>query len=121
MADWKARRKITMHVDRVQKELTEAEVVSFKEVAKRIRDDAASLCPKNTGTNAKSLVFWANPSKRGVHAGIASTSGYGGYIEVGTGTRGYAQPYIYPALKRHQAEVGRVLSGKVRLIRGGSR
>lgn len=52
--------------------------------------------PGGTGTNRRSIDVSVVDGPNGPHAELFTTSGYGGYLEVGT-SRMAAQPYLYPA------------------------
>jgi len=52
--------------------------------------------PGGTGTNRRSIDVSVVDGPDGVHAELFTTSGYGGYLEVGT-SKMAAQPYLYPA------------------------
>lgn len=49
-----------------------------------------------TGTNRRSIDFTVTETTEGIQAQLFTTSGYGGYLEVGT-SKMRAQPYLYPA------------------------
>jgi HK97 gp10 family phage protein len=54
--------------------------------------------PGGTGTNRRSIDAEFEFTERGPKATMFTSSGYGGYLEVGT-ARMKAQPYMWPALK----------------------
>ena len=52
--------------------------------------------PGGTGTNRQAIDVSVDETPQGPRAELFTTSGYGGYLEVGT-SRMRAQPYLYPA------------------------
>ena len=107
-----------IHVDikeeKVDKELTEASRKAMRDTVVDVTRDAVKGSPWLTGNNRRSIVGEA--STMGIVAGqgsperqvddaaiegaVYSTSGYGGYLEVGT-SKMAARPYIKPATDRH--------------------
>lgn len=56
--------------------------------------------PSGTGTNRRSIDSTVTDVPEGVHAELYTTSGYGGYLELGT-SKMRAQPYLNPAFEMH--------------------
>jgi HK97 gp10 family phage protein len=53
-----------------------------------------------TGANRESIDSVVNETSEGVEAQMFTTSGYGGYLELGT-SKMRAQPYLNPAFEAH--------------------
>lgn len=53
-----------------------------------------------TGTNRRSIDSTVTETDEGVQATMYTTSGYGGYLELGT-SKMRAQPYLNPAFEMH--------------------
>lgn len=61
-----------------------------------------------TGTNRRSIDVDVIDTAKGVQAQIYTQSGYGGYLETGTG-RMRAQPYIWPAFKKYMGKISELV------------
>jgi HK97 gp10 family phage protein len=70
--------------------------------------------PSGTGTNRRSIDSTIVETEKGPEAKLYTTSGYGGYLELGT-AKMRAQPYLNPAFEMH---IGK-LSEKVKEKLGG--
>jgi len=97
----------------VKKEVTEASKKAMRDTVVEVTRDAVRGSPWDTGNNRRSIVGEA--SGMGMVAGqgsserlvddskiegaVYSSSGYGGYLEVGT-SRMPARPYIKPAMDK---------------------
>ena len=97
----------------VKKEVTEASKKAMRDTVVEVTRDAVRGSPWETGNNRRSIVGEA--SGMGMVAGqgsserlvddskiegaVYSSSGYGGYLEVGT-SRMPARPYIKPAMDK---------------------
>ena len=66
--------------------------------------------PYLTGNNARSILFEVDVAA--VTAAIYSTSGYGGYLEVGT-VKKAPRPYMKPALDKYFPQIADIMRGKL--------
>lgn len=107
-----------IHVDikeeEVNKEVTEASRNAMRDTVVDVTRDAVKGSPWLTGNNRRSLVGEAStmgvvsgqgsPTRQvddsKIEGAVYSSSGYGGYLEVGT-SRMPARPYIKPATEQH--------------------
>lgn len=93
---------LNLRTDEAKAEVHQNIFSAFQEVFELdIKPEAVRNSPKRTGTNARSIDTEVVGSATGVKGSIYTQSGYGGYVEVGTG-RMAAQPYIYPAFIKFQ-------------------
>jgi HK97 gp10 family phage protein len=69
--------------------------------------------PAGTGINRRSIDSSVQQSQSGPVAQIFTTSGYGGYLELGT-SKMRAQPYINPALEMHMPKLIERVKEKIR-------
>ncbi len=94
--------KIMSNVDfpGVKDKIQKAGAGALKNVIVKITNDAKHDTPWLTGNNSRSIDFEA----KGLKGSVYSTSGYGGFLETGTG-RMPARPYMKPALDRHIGEL----------------
>jgi HK97 gp10 family phage protein len=69
---------------------------ALKNVIVDIAADAVKGSPVDTGHNRRSIDYEA----KGLSGSVFSTSGYGGYLEVGT-RKMIARPYFKPALDKN--------------------
>jgi len=73
-----------------------------------IANYAVKHSPYLTGNNRRSIMFEVGPNKsvakKDLEAATYSTSGYGGFLEVGTATRP-ARPYFRPGLAKFAPEL----------------
>jgi len=101
--------------------LTNALAEALDEIAEKIRDDAKSFVPVDTGALRKSI----RVEKKGkLEVRVAAGGGgvinprtgrevdYAGYVEFGT-SRASPQPYMQPALEKNRDEILRVVKEKV--------
>jgi HK97 gp10 family phage protein len=72
----------------------------LKNVIVDIANDVVEGSPVETGNNKRSIQYEA----KGLEGSVYSTSGYGGFLEVGTRFMS-AQPYFKPALDMHLKEL----------------
>ena len=77
---------------------------ALRDVIVLIANDAIKGSPVLTGNNRRSIASEA----KGLTASTYSTSGYGGYLEVGTATRA-GRPYFKPALDTHLPKLPRIM------------
>ena len=90
--------KIISNVDfpGVKEKIQKAGAEGLKSVIVKIARDSKKDTPWLTGHNSRSIDYEA----KGLKGSVYSTSGYGGFLETGTG-RMPARPYMKPALDRH--------------------
>jgi len=83
-----------------QKRVNQAIKNGIEKVVRDIANDAIKLSPKITGNNSRSIRFEVGPNKpvaKGeLEGAVYSTSGYGGWLEVGTGIYGKTGEMITP-------------------------
>lgn len=95
--------------------------LGLKDTIVEIADDAIEHSPVLTGNNRRSITYEVGPGKEmateDLTAATFSTSGYGGYLEVGTASGGSsrsggsvvsmgARPYFRPALDKYGKNLG---------------
>ena len=77
---------------------------ALKDLVVDIARDAIDGSPVLTGNNRRSIMYEVGPggevAKNAMEGAVYSTSGYGGYLETGTG-RMPARPYMKPALDKN--------------------
>jgi len=114
--------KLNLKVDEAIKNVTEASRMAMRDTVVEVTHDSVQLSPWKTGNNRRSIVFgvagmghteqqrkagdtWTgkdesvldNSKIQGV---VYSSSGYGGFLEVGT-RRMPARPYFKPSLDKN--------------------
>jgi hypothetical protein len=114
--------KVSVNIPAVQKEAENASRLAMRDIVVLIANHAVHQSPVITGNNRRSIYFgvsgiphqrastegrkpkdtWTDPDESVLEAdkvqgAIYSTSGYGGYLETGTG-RMRPQPYIKPGV-----------------------
>ena len=89
-----------LRIKEVQDKMKEAAKKALKNVIVDIANDVVKGSPFETGNNRRSIQYEAKELEGSVY----STSGYGGYLEVGT-VKMNARPYFRPALDRHLKEL----------------
>jgi len=77
----------------------DAAEMAIKDTVLEIENTAKQLSPVLTGNNMRSI----ESSADGLEGKVYSTSGYGGYLELGT-SKMPAQPYFKPALEENFTE-----------------
>jgi len=105
----------------LDKKLSKALDEALNEIAEKIRDDAKSFVPVDTGALRKSIRI----EKKGkLQVSIVAGGGgvinprtgrevdYAGYVEFGT-SRMNPQPYMQPALEKNRDEILRIVKEKV--------
>jgi len=101
--------------------LTNALAEALDEISEKIRDDAKSFAPVDTGALRKSI----HVERKGkLEVSIVAGDGgvinprtgrevdYAGYVEFGT-SRASPQPYMQPALEKNRDEILRIVKEKV--------
>ena len=78
-----------------------------------IAGDVVRDSPIKFGTNKRSIDYWVRKLK----AKIFSTSGYGGWLEVGT-RKMEARPYFHPAALRHLPQLASNIAKRLRALGG---
>ncbi len=98
--------KITIRWNpRAQEETMQAIFAAVQDVfEKDIVGHAADGSPVLTGKNKRSITAEVSQVGQGVRAVLFTQSGYGGFLEVGTG-RMPARPYLWPAFLRYRDEL----------------
>ena len=115
--------KINLRDKEVREQVHQATRDGLRDVVVLMHGDAVQNSPYLTGNNRRSLA--SEVSGMGLVAGtfmervcdarldeaaLYSTSGYGGWLEVGTG-RMAARPYIKPAFDRHKGKLSEKIKG----------
>ena len=87
--------------------LDKAVKLSMRDTVVEIANESAKNSPKLTGNNMRSIAYESSGfgmgslvAKDKVEGAVYSTSGYGGWLEVGTGSMG-KRPYMNPAREKH--------------------
>ena len=89
-----------LKIREVQDKVKEAAEKALKNVIVDIAKDVIEGSPVETGNNRRSIQYEA----KGLEGSVYSTSGYGGFLEVGT-VKMNARPYFKPALDMHFKEL----------------
>jgi len=99
--DW----KLNLKTEEAQDKVNKATEKGLKDVVTDIANDAIKESPKLTGNNMRSIMFEVGPggevAKKELEGAVYSTSGYGGWLEVGHGKNPNPRPYFKPALDRN--------------------
>ncbi len=104
---------ININVPKVMGVVDEATVEGLRDTVVETAADVVQGSPVLTGHNRRSIQYWA----RKLRGRIFSTSGYGGYLEVGT-SKMPARPYFRPAADRHFKNLARNIARRLK-VRGG--
>ncbi len=103
--------------DEVKKAVEKASKGALKDTIIDIAEDTIKESPWLTGNNARSIMFEVGPggevAKTSDEGAVYSTSGYGGYLEVGSKGRP-ARPYFRPALDKHLPKLSERIKAKLR-------
>jgi hypothetical protein len=102
--------KVSIDVPRTTIIIKQRLALAFRDGVDNIVRDAKKLSPYQTGTNRRSIEAEVKATPSGVSAQVFTTSGYGGWLEIGSGQRrsrmeqvrrqkgtGGPTPYIRPA------------------------
>lgn len=105
--------ELNLRTDEADKQVTEANKLAMRDTVVEVTYDAVKDSPWITSTNRRSIVGEVSGMGRvagaeaermvddsKIEGAVYSTSGYGGFLEVGT-SKMPAQPYIKPATDRH--------------------
>lgn len=105
----------------LDEKLSKALAEALDEISKKIRDDAKSFAPVDTGSLRKSI---RTEKKGNLEASIIAGGGglvnprtgrevdYAGYVEYGT-SRMSPQPYMQPALEKNMNEILQIVKEKI--------
>ena len=108
--------ELNLRTEEVNKEVTEANKLAMRDTVVQVTGDAVRWSPWITANNRRSIVGEASSmgmvasggagekerlvDDSKIEGAVYSTSGYGGYLEVGT-SKMPAQPYIKPAMDKN--------------------
>jgi len=108
--------ELNLKADEVNKQVTEANKLAMRDTVVEVTHDAVQLSPWLTGNNRRSMTGEASgmgmvasggegqPERivddSKIEGAVYSTSGYGGFLEVGT-SKMPARPYIKPSLDKN--------------------
>ena len=99
--NWELNLKSKEAQDKVRKAVQRGLVDSVTDIA----NDAIKGSPVLTGNNARSIRFEVGPgkevAKKETEGAVYSTSGYGGWLEIGHGESPNPRPYFKPALDKN--------------------
>ena len=103
---------LTRKINGMDAPLVNALLAAINTGLKKVRDDAKSLAPVDTGELRDSIVV-INATKTDSGAVVARAD-HASYVEFGT-TKMAAQPFLFPALESNKAYIERTLKsdGKV--------
>ena len=101
--------KVTFN-EQILKMIEKAPTEALNRLAEHVTAGAKRRSPYKTGNNRKNI-DWDAP--RGGVRRIGPTSGYGGFLEVGTRYMA-ARPYIRPALEDVKRRAATILKGLVK-------
>ena len=97
--------KLDLKSKEVENKVKKATEQGLKDVVTDIANDAIKGSPKLTGNNARSIMYEVGPGKevaqKELEGAVYSTSGYGGWLEIGHGENPNPRPYFKPALDMH--------------------
>jgi len=95
---------LTLYDKEVKEAVQNAAKLAMRDTVVAIGNDAIRDSPKKTGNNMRSIKYETGPggeiATKALEGAVYSTSGYGGYLEVGT-SRMPARSYFRPALDRN--------------------
>lgn len=108
--------KLNVKAKAVEAKVEKATEKALKDVVTDIAGDVIKESPVATGNNRRSIMFEVGPhgavAKEKLEGAVYSTSGYGGYLEVGT-VRMPARSYFRPALDRHISKLSPAIKAKL--------
>ena len=107
--------QMNLNTPDVIKQVLDATRLGLRDTIIEIADDAIDGSPVQYGTNRRSIKYEVGPSEtaKDLEAATFSTSGYGGFLEVGTVKMG-ARPYFRPSLDRHGKDLGKNIKGHMK-------
>lgn len=114
--------KLNLKIPEVKSKVEEAARAGLRDTAVVVQHDVIVGSPYRFGTNRRSITMEVSGLGRnqyvdpnGMEAAIYSTSGYGGFLEVGTRYMA-ARPYFRPAMEKNMhllpESIRRYLSGR---------
>ena len=96
---------LNFHPERVMEKVDKASWEAAIKTAVDIENDARDLSPVKTGRNRDSIRVDVEKVGGQVAMSAYTTSGYGGYLELGT-FKMRAQPHIGPAVRKNLFKLG---------------
>jgi len=97
--------QVNLKSKEVQDKVKKASTQGLRDVVVDIANDAIKGSPVDTGNNRRSIRYEVGPrgevAKSEGEAAVYSTSGYGGWLEVGHGANPNPRPYFKPALDKN--------------------
>ncbi len=105
--------KTNIHTAEVMAKVNKAASEGLLDTTVDIAGDVVRDSPVRWGTNRRSIDYWVRKLK----ARIFSTSGYGGWLEVGT-RKMAARPYFHPAALRHLPQLASNIAKRLRVFGG---
>ena len=109
----KVKVRVKIDNERVMGLVNKASSEGLLDTTVKIAGDVVRDSPIKFGTNKRSIDYWVKK----LTARIFSTSGYGGWLEVGT-RKMAARPYFHPAALRHLPKLASNIAKRLR-ARGG--
>jgi len=107
--------KVDLKTKEVEDKVKKATEQGLKDVITDIANDVIKGSPKLTGNNMRSIMFEVGPGKEVAQkegeGAVYSTSGYGGWLEIGHGEHPNPRPYFKPALDRHAKDLPKNIKG----------
>lgn len=85
--------------------------VGMQKACTVVRNDAARICPVDTGRLRSSLAYEIETKGKEIIGRIGTNVEYSIFVEYGT-SRMAAQPYLRPALEKNKGRIRRLLAGK---------
>lgn len=92
--------KTNLKIKEVNDKVNRAAEGGLKDVIVDIAHDTMKGSPILSGNNRRSIKY----DSKGLSGSVYSTSGYGGWLEIGT-SKMSARPYFMPAYNRHSKEL----------------
>lgn len=95
---------LNLRTEEAQKAVDDAIFAAENEKLDQAAALARSMSPRRTGHNAESIIARCRRTQSGAKGTLATQSGYGGWIEIGTKNMP-ARPYLYPAAVQALGEI----------------